>query len=392
MIAADKGGYLSEYYDDQNNWASATVVTVGPDETVKGIDFRLAPDADGDEVPDPEDNCPAAYNPDQADADGDGQGDSCDPRRRRRRPCQRPGQLRPDRQPRSGGFRPGRLGGRLHDNPSRRDCGAAAIGPGRSRRQRQARRAATGARRLRHFRKRRRRVLLLFLRTLPSGDQRRIRRQFYGAVFGTGQDRSGRRGTGRGFKRLQRKRFVRGTGPVGIHYREKRSGRNFSAIGGRNLLRLRAYCRPQLRHRRQHLHLERCGHFRGSIHGVRDAGKQCNRRQHKRWRHGRMHRPCMGKRHCQTDKQHHNGQQPVESAGVTGAGPTSLWTAKPAVWICTTTSSGETTTEAAPEIHLRCGSGVEKNVFHNNFDQSKARGLSGNPHTGGNISAVPCLR
>jgi uncharacterized repeat protein (TIGR01451 family) len=41
-------------------------------------DFQAAPDADADAVPDSADNCPAAYNPTQADADGDGRGDACD--------------------------------------------------------------------------------------------------------------------------------------------------------------------------------------------------------------------------------------------------------------------------------------------------------------------------
>ena len=37
-----------------------------------------APDADGDGVPDAQDNCPAAANADQRDGDGDGLGDACD--------------------------------------------------------------------------------------------------------------------------------------------------------------------------------------------------------------------------------------------------------------------------------------------------------------------------
>lgn len=36
------------------------------------------PDSDGDGVPDDADNCPGAWNPDQADGDGNGIGDACD--------------------------------------------------------------------------------------------------------------------------------------------------------------------------------------------------------------------------------------------------------------------------------------------------------------------------
>ncbi|MDO8614358.1 MAG: thrombospondin type 3 repeat-containing protein [Dehalococcoidia bacterium] len=36
------------------------------------------PDGDGDFVPDASDNCPTAYNPEQADTDGDGDGDACE--------------------------------------------------------------------------------------------------------------------------------------------------------------------------------------------------------------------------------------------------------------------------------------------------------------------------
>ncbi len=41
-------------------------------------DVQPAADADQDAVPDAADNCPADFNPDQADADGDGIGDACD--------------------------------------------------------------------------------------------------------------------------------------------------------------------------------------------------------------------------------------------------------------------------------------------------------------------------
>lgn len=37
------------------------------------------PDGDADGVPDAQDNCPDAPNPDQSDRDGDGAGDRCDP-------------------------------------------------------------------------------------------------------------------------------------------------------------------------------------------------------------------------------------------------------------------------------------------------------------------------
>jgi len=43
-----------------------------------GIFYHDAPDSDGDGTPDAGDNCPYAYNPDQADADSDDVGDVCD--------------------------------------------------------------------------------------------------------------------------------------------------------------------------------------------------------------------------------------------------------------------------------------------------------------------------
>jgi len=53
----------------------------GADETC-GADHQCVPsvqDADGDGVPDADDNCPDASNPDQTDSNGNGVGDACEP-------------------------------------------------------------------------------------------------------------------------------------------------------------------------------------------------------------------------------------------------------------------------------------------------------------------------
>jgi thrombospondin type 3 repeat protein len=64
-------------------WVDAVANPAGDDELLGVDDFRVAavgPDADGDTVADPADNCPSAANPDQTntDAAADG-GDACDP-------------------------------------------------------------------------------------------------------------------------------------------------------------------------------------------------------------------------------------------------------------------------------------------------------------------------
>ena len=78
-VYANKSGYIGEYYDDQQDWSYATMVSVGPNEDVTGIDLYLSPDSDGDAISNADDNCPDTYNPDQSDTDLDGDGDACDP-------------------------------------------------------------------------------------------------------------------------------------------------------------------------------------------------------------------------------------------------------------------------------------------------------------------------
>ncbi len=52
-------------------------LTIDRCDNAKGSCYHL-PDADQDEVPDSEDNCPYHYNPEQLDSDGDGTGDQCE--------------------------------------------------------------------------------------------------------------------------------------------------------------------------------------------------------------------------------------------------------------------------------------------------------------------------
>ena len=69
----------------QGPWNCCTWHFAGVDGATSGVGQITfpgtgpAPDADGDGILDPCDNCPMTPNPDQADSDGDGVGDVCDP-------------------------------------------------------------------------------------------------------------------------------------------------------------------------------------------------------------------------------------------------------------------------------------------------------------------------
>ena len=390
MIAADKGGYLSEYYDGQNNWASATVVTVGPDETVKGIDFRLAPDADGDEVPDPEDNCPAAYNPDQADADGDGQGDSCDP------------------DADDDGLANDRDNCVLTANPDQADSDQDGWGDACT----TIHRVATAAQ------------LQSALDEAEDNGKHDVLQLAQG-VYGISENGGGefyyyssepfhlaiKGGYDDNFtaQSLEPARTVLdGEQLAGVLsvYSESDSSEvqvlleSITAKNGRVATfppsGVEIYCAYGF------IAVRNCA-IVDNISTWSDAGISAE--------------VSMGSVTLTNNVIAGN----TSDGGMAGC-TVLIWGNGIARLINNTITDnnqlnllgygsgadisldGETgrldlynniiwgnNDGSSPEIHLSCGSGVEKNVFHNNFDQSKARGLSGNPHTGGNISAVPAF-
>jgi hypothetical protein len=71
-----------QYWDGKSSAATADSVDLSQGDAT-GIDANFgnaaAPDADGDGVPDANDNCPGAANASQANNDNDAQGDACDP-------------------------------------------------------------------------------------------------------------------------------------------------------------------------------------------------------------------------------------------------------------------------------------------------------------------------
>jgi len=68
-IQADDNIIVAGRFADVNNYVTNSIVRVFG---------RAQLDSDNDGVVDPNDNCPAVYNPDQHDTDGDGIGDACD--------------------------------------------------------------------------------------------------------------------------------------------------------------------------------------------------------------------------------------------------------------------------------------------------------------------------
>jgi hypothetical protein len=59
--------------------SNGTLCCSSPDHGEFKLTWGIDPDADEDGVPTADDNCPASYNPGQADWNGDGKGDECDP-------------------------------------------------------------------------------------------------------------------------------------------------------------------------------------------------------------------------------------------------------------------------------------------------------------------------
>lgn len=78
-VRAQANQYVEEYFNNTPDWNSAILVQVDIEQNTQNINFTLAKDTDGDDIPDVSDNCPADDNYDQADMDGDNIGDACDP-------------------------------------------------------------------------------------------------------------------------------------------------------------------------------------------------------------------------------------------------------------------------------------------------------------------------
>jgi len=72
-IASSRGCSCPGDFDNNNIINTADLVAF-----LAVFGTQCAPDADGDGIPDAQDNCPNTPNPNQADLDGDGRGDVCD--------------------------------------------------------------------------------------------------------------------------------------------------------------------------------------------------------------------------------------------------------------------------------------------------------------------------